>query len=325
MIQDNNYSDKGDHRPMHVCRDMANEIERLANAHPKNANTIYSGYFKNIYLKKILSTPPVTCESNSSSEIHILTCHRDLLETLWCLKTFYHFSKLNLGLVIHDDGTLSPADITIFHNHFVNCRLVRKKEADEKLSSALKNTPFSFRCRFQDFLLLSMKLFDPFFFSGADNILLLDSDVLFFNKPSEVMDCCANSMPCFMDDYQNAYSLLISDLNKVVDKKVIDRFNSGLLCYQRKKIDLETVEKLLKSVLCNKNFDNTGWIEQTIFALLFSLLEDPPIRLSENYQISFKTLTEDTISHHYVNDGSRVNFYIQGLRRLALHGFLEQL
>jgi len=310
---------------MHSSSDISGEIERLAAANPENANTIYSGYFKNIYAKKILGSPPVTRGPNGRTEIHVLTCHKDLLETLWCLKTFYHFSKADWRLVIHDDGSLTSSDIAIYTDHFAHCRIVPRKEADEKLSSAMKNTPFSYKCRFEKFLVLSMKLFDPFFFSEADTILIVDSDVLFFGEPSEVIDCCANNTPCFMDDYQNAYSLQIADLNNIIGTSVINRLNSGLLCYQRNSFDLELVENLMQAVLGNRNFDNTGWIEQTVFALLFTLFDDPPRRLSKNYQISFKTITGDTVCHHYVNDGSRIYFYAQGLRHLALNGFLRKL
>ena len=48
-------------------------------------------------------------------------------------------------------------------------------------------------------------------------------------------------------------------------------------------------------------------------------------RLPAQYQISKQPLTGGTISHHYVKDGSRNDFYKKGLKRLKKLRFLRDL
>ena len=62
--------------------------------------------------------------------------------------------------------------------------------------------------------------------------------------------------------------------------------------------------------------------EQTLNAILLS--QANAARLSSAYQISRTPVTGGTVSHHFVNDGSRPAFYRVGMRRLVCSGFIKK-
>jgi len=64
--------------------------------------------------------------------------------------------------------------------------------------------------------------------------------------------------------------------------------------------------------------------EQTLMALLVSRSGKRWERLPDSYGISHGPINRQTISHHFVSDGSRPGFYTDGLRRLRKSGFLAK-
>src|SRR5947208_8004212 len=64
-------------------------------------------YYKERFRRRIMDTPAIVCNGSALVEIHALTCERDYIDLIWCLKTFRYYSGLSFHLVIHDDGSLS--------------------------------------------------------------------------------------------------------------------------------------------------------------------------------------------------------------------------
>ena len=127
-----------------------------------------------------------------------------------------------------------------------------------------------------------------------------------------------------MSDQQNSYSLSIGYLNDLLNIKMRDKINAGLFYFpKRKYYNLDLLESYLKKIY-EKDHLKKSWTEQTAFAILFSKYKGEFIRLGSNYQISKQPITDKTISHHFVSDNYRDNFYKEGLKRLKLTKFLEK-
>jgi len=286
--------------------------------------------FKYLYYKKyekaILSSSPVVCDQNSEYEIHILTCKKDALCALWSLKTFFHYSGLKTRLVIHDDGTLTDDVIQIFLSHFSGCDIIRKRDAAINMRQYLRDFEYCSRFRFgqKKDAKVSLKLFDFFFFSRTKRILSIDSDILFFSKPTEIVQNMTNNKGCFTSDYQNAYSVPVAELKNKLGIKLRSQVNTGVFyfpgfeCY-----DLNFLDSIIKMIYEYRH-PISFWIEQTCFALIFSNYKDVFERLPASYQISKNPITDETKSHHFVNDGSRTGFYTKGLAYLKNKDFLTQ-
>jgi lipopolysaccharide biosynthesis glycosyltransferase len=284
----------------------------------------YYFYYKN-YRNKILSSKPVICDDVSEFEIHIVTSEKDFIDALWCLKTFYHYSGSRPQLVIHGDGSLNADHIQTFSEHFINCRVIKKKNADKELKEFLADYKYSQSYRLNSDFYCALKLFDPLYYAKSDKLLLLDSDILFFDNPKEIIQNIKEDQHFFNSDYQNAYSLPIKELNEKFKIDIFPMVNSGLMflrkeCYST---NLDFIESYFEAIDASPPIHDVNRHEQTLNALLLSKCGG--VRLNENYQISrHSVISGKTISHHFVADGSRKNFYDLGLKVLKNNKFLKK-
>jgi hypothetical protein len=269
----------------------------------------------------IYDSKPVPCGETRGYEVHILTCERDRTMAFWALKSFYYFLGERPPLVVHDDGSLTEESVRSFQDHFPGCTVVRahQADADPRLREALSSLPlcelWRFRCDFQ----LAKKLFDFPSLSAEPFIVAIDSDILFFRKPLEILECVRASVPFMSSDYQDAYEFDAPGL--------IPRLNSGLFGLRSEDFDFRLVETLLQSAVDAapaRRFEFwKGWLEQTMLACLFSRSAGRRVLDLSRYQISSMLIGDETISQHFVNDGSRSAFFSWGLRRLDETGFLK--
>ncbi|MEI8349918.1 MAG: hypothetical protein WCI77_07170 [Candidatus Omnitrophota bacterium] len=291
-------------------------------------NRIVFAYYK-IYGKFIFSSKSILCDKNSGCEVHLLTCARDVLLALWCLKSFYYHSGLSMRLVIHDDGTLDDSLVEKFQKHFINCEVIKREDADIEMKQYLKGYEFCERYRYKDFFAHAIKLFDAVYYSRTKEILLLDSDVLFFKKPIEMIESIREKKGFFMNDYREAYCLPAARLQILFNMAIRSRINSGILYLPDKKIyDLNLIESFLKIVYENweeiNRIPEVFWVEQTAWAIFLSKHRGMFTRLPDSYQVSRQPITDTTVSQHFVWDGSRDNFYKEGLREIKKADFLRK-
>lgn len=280
----------------------------------------------------IYDSRPIHCGDTRGYEVHILTCERDRTMAFWALKSFYHYLSERPALVVHDDGSLAEETILRFHDHFPGCTVIRadQADADSRLRESLKALPlcelWRFRCDFQ----LAKKLFDFSCFAKEPFIVGIDSDVLFFRKPLEIVEYASASVPFMASDYQEAYEFDTALVQRAhLDFDLVPRLNTGLFGLRGEAFDFTLVETLLEACVeasPARRFEFwKGWLEQTMLACLFSKSGGGRVLDLSRYQISSMLISDQTVSQHFVNDGSRSAFFHWGLRRLDEAGFLTAL
>lgn len=282
-------------------------------------------FFKTIHGRRIFSSPPIPIDTSSDYEIHIVTCKRDAMLALWSLKSFLHFTGLNTRLIIHNDGTIDATLTHVFTKHFPGCKIIGKQEANAAMQTFLRDYEHCRLFRLGRFSKVSLKLFDCIYYSEAKHILILDSDMLFFSAPREIMEHLKNNRMFFMPDRQNAYCFPVDVLENILKSPIIQQVNTGVMHWSRvHSFDLNLIESFLKVWHENKH-PSSYWAEQTSWALLLSKHHENVSRLSKHHQISFQPITSETISHHFVSNGARERFYRDGVRHLINSGFLKNL
>lgn len=287
-------------------------------------------YYAEVFPLAIYDSRPIPCGDTRGYEVHILTCERDRTMAFWALKSFYYYLGERPPLVVHDDGSLAQESLRLFYDHFPGCTVVRadQADADSRLRESLKSLPlcelWRFRCDGQ----LAKKLFDFPCLSTEPFIVGIDSDILFFRKPFEILECSRASAPFMSSDYQEAYefdAMLVQRADQDFD--LVPRLNSGLFGLRGDAFDFTLVEKLLEAWVDAspaRRFQYwKGWLEQTMLACLFSRSGGRRVLDLSRYQISSMLLSDDTISQHFVKDGSRSAFYHWGLRKLDEAGFVN--
>lgn len=273
-------------------------------------------WYRDVVRKKILKTRPIAGLVDKRCEIHALTCAQDWLNLMWTLKSFYAASGRKYALCIHEDGTLTSGQLQTFREHFPEARIIGRKQADNTMLGALAGFP---RCQeFRSANFLSLKLFDFAHFLRSERLLQLDSDVLFFRKPVELLrriedgEYRKNSVN---RDVASAYAITPDAAQKYGNVTLAERFNSGLGLIHRASLRLDWLEEFLAIPgLARGHF----WrIEQTLAALCSSRFGHD--WLPAAYDVALQSSHKDRPVRHYVG-AIRPYFYREGIRELNRRG-----
>src|SRR5262249_49405762 len=126
--------------------------------HQKFGHGLRVAWYRDVVRPRILSTPPIAGTTDKRCEIHVLTSKEDWLNLVWTLKSFYMASGRRYALCIHEDGSLTDAELAALGEHFPDSRIIRRTLADAKLSEVLRGFPRSLS--FRNTNLLAPKIFD---------------------------------------------------------------------------------------------------------------------------------------------------------------------
>jgi hypothetical protein len=252
-----------------------------------------------------------------------LLWERDYLNGLWATKTFYAASGVDWPLYWHQGGPLSERAVSRLHEHFPNSRLIRTDEADKYVTDKLLSAGLV-NCqegRSKAFML--RKFIDPILFGRADYLLLLDTDVLFFSRPNEILDAVAGQadVSLYNRDRGYWYNITADSARARYGIDLVPEINAGLGLIRRAGIDLDLVDQFL----ADPEIYAEPWLtEQTVHALLAS--KYGVRHLSEMYGLSTGTgLTTSNgrslVSKHYPGH-PHVNMYREGIPHVLTSGLL---
>jgi hypothetical protein len=219
--------------------------------------------------RRVLATPPAATAphgSRAAAEVHLLCCRWDYLPAVWALKTFYHHAGVDFPLAIHVNGT-APAHLPRrLRAHFPNARLILQDEADREASSLLakRGLPRLRSARAGSAFML--KLTDFALFAAAPNVIGLDSDVLFFARPQELLSALGRpgGLHLFQQDPQSTYNVSEEEAERDLGVRLAPRVNTGIMTYPTASLDLALCERYLEHPRVARL---TGFIEQTLYAL----------------------------------------------------------
>jgi hypothetical protein len=271
-----------------------------------------------------MPTLPVGNLSNPPCEVHILTWDRDWQMALWAAKSFYHFSTVDWPLVWHEGGSLHLKNREVLLKHFPQSTVLPAEQATRSVEAELLRGGY-LRCleaRRRSFML--MKMIDCVVLSNAPRLLLLDSDVLFFRKPEELVQAGTSptKVNLFNRDAGSWYTISHEAANERYGIDLIPELNAGLGVIRRESLPLTMMEYFLG----DPDILSEPWLtEQTLQALCGSKVG---VRLlPDTYVVSQRpglTTSEGCllVAKHYAGS-IRHRLYEEGMAHLIRTGFLE--
>ena len=256
---------------------------------------------------------PFWNDAPMSVPVHVLTGEKDWLLCAWMLASFFHCTEHTWNIVIHDDGTLTEEIRRELARLFKNSRIIPRAQADATIEAVLKPLPFAYEYRGMH--PFALRIFDMPYYCEGPRFIQLDSDVLFFNHPREIMDWVGGGgNECWFNEDVSEGSL-ISEKDALEDfaVKLWPRVNAGLALVAKEAIDFEFCDRVLAETSILKG---PLWrVEQTLFALCASRAGKGGL-LPKTYEVSLgKHSAEDCVARHYVG-AVRDRFYGEGLKRL---------
>lgn len=279
--------------------------------------------------RKILSTPPVHVRppdaGPAAAEVHVLLQQRDYLNGLWAAKTFYTVSGVDWPLYWHQGGPMLEWAIARLLEHIPGSCWIPAAEANHKVDAELARRRLT-NCqagRARAFML--RKLIDPYLFGHADYMLLLDTDVLFFAPPVEMIDSVAEhaGVNLYNRDRGFWYNITTATARDRYEIDLVPEINAGLALVRREVIDLPLVDR----ILADPELFAEPWLtEQTIHALLGSKYGMQ--HLPETYGLSTGPglTTPDgrpLVCKHYPGH-PRVYLYREGIPHVIRSGVLSK-
>lgn len=276
---------------------------------------------------RILSTPPIITDPvghGTPVEVHVLCYERDYLCALWALKSFYHFAGVTYPLVIHVQGDVPRRVTARLQRHFPAARVILQSQADGhmepwlrdrglvRLLAARRRTPFM------------LKLTDFPVFSASTHLLTLDSDVVFFRFPAELLTAARapSSVTLFQRDPESTYNISEQRALSELGIRLAPKVNTGIMMFPRESLNLFRCEEYLGHPDVARP---SGWIEQTLHALCAS--EHGSVTyLPDSYMVSLATDVDlqSLVARHYAGP-SRHLLTSEGMQELVRAGFLDQL
>jgi len=259
--------------------------------------------------KKVFSTKKYNCFPDADVEIHTLTSHQDLKRYLLAIKSFLRFYN-KVAVVVHDDGSLTNSDKEILKDHISGIKIISFQQAENQLVEKLNNYK-KIQYYYQRYV-ISKQLFDYALLAKTEKIISLDSDILFFKSPTEVIKWIENGSKELISNFEE-YSIVQEQSMKKYGLSYTPGFNNGFFCYYRDIIDLAIIEELLEK------FDGYNFCtNQDITSVLIN-------RNSEKYNFKFfppdtyQTRTiikgEEPIFRHYLASSGLYKQYSKDIKK----------
>lgn len=261
-------------------------------------------FAKLFFLNKKSLEKPITHENFS---IHVLTGHSDFIYALWSLYSYYKNVEAIGNLYIHNDGTLTSRDKKKLKKHFPNHKIFNVNNYLENYETKLEDESLKkFRSIYKKFQ--SKKLLDPIHTSKEDNILILDSDMIWFKNSDEIVESLNNNCDkslMMSNGKEEFVHVEFKDGTKTSEE--IANANSGITLFNKSNYSFDKViEYINKADYMNKKFT-----DQACYA---SILDNVEILSADTYIIK-GTLTDEIVMRHYTSP-SRAKFFIYGVNLL---------
>ena len=198
--------------------------------------------------------------------VHTLTCHDHVPMARRCLGSMLAYSADPIHLVIHDDGTLTQADMETLEAELPGCSFIGRREADERMVGYLARTPAA--RLFRERSAVGIKMLDLFYMEPGDDVAFCDSDVLFFHPFRDLFRLSDPAVGMItMRDNLQSYAVYPWHVGRLRQLRLAAGVNCGMLAFRRSSYDPELVEWFCS--LPDLGAHNQ-WIEQTCWGMLAS-------------------------------------------------------
>ena len=237
-------------------------------------------------------------------EIWFLTGKGFWYQSAFCAWTLANQSGREISVSLVDDGTLSDRHEEGIRRLFPNGTTVRKEEITDKVETLLPIDKFPvLRQRWIDYVNIR-KLTDIHLGSTGPK-LVLDSDMLFFDKPNEMLDWWDQKNSdelCLMTDCEESYGYSRPLMEKLTGATIPKLLNVGVCGSTSESMDWEKLEHWSAALV---EAEGTSYfLEQALVAMMASTQKHRvmPVETYITFPSRDTVLNKGGILQHYVSD-----------------------
>jgi len=263
---------------------------------------------------------PIDTPVESDIEVHMLCGHSHITMGIWSLWSLLRWADGQIAPVIHSDGSLTPVDVLRFQKFFPQIRFVWPEDAERWVEQRFAGSEFNGLRGFRSHIFWS-KVFGFHMSEQAKVVMSLDSDILFFDRPTEVLERCATAheslaLTSFRDEFDwVTVCAPVKEFEARCGTRIESRLNSGLIVMPKFGDEqFRFMERMLRAY--TPEWRAHYFAEQTLMALMAGEFGWHELPLS--YQMGQETNSADAIAIHYIsNQAVRPRFFSEGLPRLV--------
>lgn len=266
------------------------------------SDKVLKSYYKRLLRLKVNQLTPIfTQKENSKLTLSILANRKNFYESIAALYSFCFWTQ-DIHIHYHDDGTLNDPEKEILKKIFPGIEFFKKDKQNDNVIEYLLSNGLPNCAKLRGHFLFSIRLFDMLIEKKTPYILQIDSDVLFFSKPTEILNIIEkeNANGCYNQDVTNAYTFNNETIIKYVSNPMLSKFNAGVLLHNFDKYFFNFIEMILE----NEPQSTGSWhLEQTLFAM-YATQKGSFEALPKCYDLGKKerNLGNSIISEHYVHN-----------------------
>jgi hypothetical protein len=287
-------------------------IIKLFNQKQRYDLVFYFYYFKYRFLSRLIlaKLPKYQCRPREDFSFHMLCQEEDVLMAEWAIRSFLKYSGLCPKIIIHDDGSMTKESARMLESRFSNLKVLFRSEA-LKMLEARKGFE-----RIREFSIkghnIVTQFIDIFLLSDTSKVMLMDSDILFFNKPQEIIDFVngQTDYDVLVSKQPGSYDLMVNSdyANKYnIYERQAGFMNSGMILFNKTSISPDKFYEFFDNT--KRNYEDyflgmSGWgciISQINYKFL-----------PEDKYILKGRPTKDTIIKHFTGP-RRYEFYAYGI------------
>lgn len=141
-------------------------------------------YGDGVLFRGVSRTPPISANPHAETGIHTAVPHRYLFAYLTAIKSLLRYYA-DVAVYVHDDGSLREEDKDLILTHVPGATVIDRAWADQAFADKIGD---EFLMKVRKSYTSYLKLFDPTLASSNKRIIIVDTDVLFLNRPEVVID-----------------------------------------------------------------------------------------------------------------------------------------
>lgn len=279
--------------------------------HPKSKLALYKkfgGYFNYVKMmksRKLMEStayklPPVESVPNGFP-IYFLTGSKYLYQTLFCIQSLDRHFPTKFRYVLVDDGSFDDHLISRINKLLPGAEIITKELIEHNLEKTLPKAEFPVLHQKRKEYAHIKKLTDVHTIAGNWK-LVLDSDMLFWESPTEILEWLKNpTQPIHMIDCIESYGYSRNLMTKLTGETIPSLVNVGVIGLNSEYIDWRKIENWIPIMEAQEG--KTYYLEQALTAMIIGD-NSTQILNAEKYMVnpSHEIIqNQQGCLHHYVD------------------------
>ncbi|MGY3211664.1 hypothetical protein [Mucilaginibacter sp. HD30] len=248
--------------------------------------------------------------------VYFLTGKNYLYQTLFCITSLTKCSAEQFKFILIDDGSFDEKLISLIKRQLPGAAIIQKQSIEDNIQTALPANKYPVLNHKRAEYAHIKKLTDVHTLPGKDWKLVLDSDMLFWGEPTQLIAWLKNSSkPVHMVDCTESYGYPIALMEQLASAKIPALLNVGVIGLQSSSICWQELEDWTATLETQEG--KTYYLEQALSAMLVAK-QTCLILDKQDYIVN---PGDDAVSHnkgilhHYV-DQSKKAYYTTAWKKL---------